>query len=304
MREFVIDERTTGQRLDRLTGKLLGGAGHGLVQKLVRKGVVKLNGKRARGAEIVRVGDVVRIFLSEERIVGLEAKQRAIHSEAGGLDIVYEDADILVVNKPVGVLSQPSGPGPQGSLVERAALYMHDRGETHHRPAAANRLDRNTSGLVVMGKHPAALARLGRDFRSRAVSKTYIALVVGEVREAFAVEGYISRDESANVSSISKEGKAVSASFAPIAHRDGMSLVRCMLETGRSHQLRASLAHKGVPILGDPKYGIIPLNERFGQKHQLLHCYMLEFADGQRYRAEPPWAFAEAIERIFGVVEL
>lgn len=305
--EIIINNETQGQRLDRILRKRLALAPKPLLYKLMRKGVIKLNGRRAGGAEILKAGDVVRLFLSEETIIGFTASKRGIDPDAGGLDIIYEDINILVVNKPVGVLSQPDSPSMQGSLAERAALYLSGSG---HAPAVANRLDKNTTGVVIIGKHPAALARLGQAFRERRVCKLYTTLVLGEVREAFEIEAGIVKDEVTNTSGLVDKAvpgaKAVRTFFRPIAIAGGFSLLHANLETGRSHQIRASLAERGLPIAGDPKYGNAEVNahlrKSFGLRNQLLHCHSVRFdmpgLPTQEFCAGLPKEFENIIDRL------
>ena len=313
MTEIQIDGRTGGQRLDRFVHKYLGGAPKSFVQKMLRKNNIKLNGAKATGSETIHAGDTVKLFLSDETIAGFKL-DKPVNISAGALDIGFEDANMLIVNKPAGVLSQPDSASVRDSIADRAVAYLREHAVTGFTPAVANRLDRNTSGLVAIGKTNAALAWLGAAFAENACEKLYLTLVAGEVRKPFDVRVYIHKNthNTAIVTTHAVDGaKYASASFEPISTSGGYSLLRVKLETGRFHQIRASLKFAGFPIVGDTKYGDPRINQdfkrRFGLTHQLLHCESLTFTrqsgelaylSGQTFTTKPPIAFAKITNKL------
>jgi len=310
MREIIIDTRTGGQRLDRFVHKYLGGAPKSFIHKMFRKNNVKLNDVKAAGSEIVQAGDVVKLFISDATIDGFKT-DKPVNMQVGALDIVFEDDNVLIVNKPVGVLSQPDSADVRDSIADRAVAYLRENAVIGFTPAVANRLDRNTSGLVNIGKTNAALAWLGSAFADNMCEKLYLTIVVGEVRKPFDVCVYIQKNthNTAIVTQHAAEGaKYAAASFEPLVSREGYSLLRVKLETGRFHQIRASLKFAGYPIVGDAKYGNTSTNSefrrRFGLSSQLLHCESIIFnrtdgelgyLAGRRFIAEPPQLFKKII---------
>ena len=317
MREIVIDGQTSGQRLDRFARKFLNRAPKDFVYKMIRKRNIKLNGTKAGGSEVLRDGDIVSLYLSDETIDGFTA-EKPINIAAGALDIIFEDDGLLVVNKPPGVLSQPDSADVRDSVADRAAAYLRERVTPGFTPAVANRLDRNTSGVVAVGKTAPALAWLGSAFADNACEKVYLALVVGDVREPFEVRAYISKNahNTAIVTANATEAaKYAVTRFEPLANARGYTLLRVIMETGRFHQIRASLRFAGFPIVGDHKYGDMRVNNEFRRKFslasQLLHCESLMFTQadgvlghiaGRRFKAELPAVFEKIIACTLGRV--
>lgn len=317
MRELEIGKNEAGQRLDKFLGKYMRLAGKGFLYKMMRKKNITLNGKRCEGGEKLEEGDVVRLFLSEETIDKFSDKEilksfqdSSLNKASGKLEILYEDPDILLLNKPAGVLSQGDGKGEE-SLVEMLIGYLLESGSLSReelgsfRPSVCNRLDRNTSGIVSAGKTLAGLQFLSEVFRDRTIHKDYQCIVAGEIRKTKTIEGWLVKDEKANKVSVFKEqrpgGVPIRTRYEPLAVHDGHSLLKVRLYTGRSHQIRAHLASIGHPIVGDRKYG----GER-GFPHQLLHSFRLEFPacsgrfsylSGKVFEAPLPEEFQAAIRK-------
>ena len=308
MKEIVINERTAGQRLDKFLQRYLPAAGTGFLYKMLRKKNIVLNDSKATGKEVLRSSDVVKIYFSEEtlrKFMGGAAKQKTSSSVPDAVLpetwIVYEDDDLIAVNKPAGILSQPSCSG-ELSLVEYLRGYLKDIDPHYYKVGPANRLDRNTSGLVLAAKHLAAAQHLTEWIRTRMIRKYYLALVSGIVREPVLLDGYLQRDRQANKSNITPGSAAkvpsgkktvpknglqpVKTKIIPLLQtQDDMPVTLLLVEliTGRTHQIRAHLASIGHPIVGDRKYGTAELNrsaeQRYGLTRPYLHAWKVVFPD-------------------------
>ncbi|MBQ5951965.1 MAG: RluA family pseudouridine synthase [Lachnospiraceae bacterium] len=314
MKEWIISEREEGQRLDRFVGKLLPEATKGFLYKMLRKKNITLNGKRAEGDERLSAGDAVRLFFSEETFALFAGSGKA----AAALDekipeipperILYADYDILVVDKPAGLLSQKARP-EDVSLAEMAAKTALSRGLIVEedlrtvRPGVCNRLDRNTTGIVVAGISAKGLRETGDLLRERSTKKTYLALVAGRARFGAHLTGYLVKDEAANtvrVLDAPEEGAArIETAFEVLAAGEQASLLQVDLITGKSHQIRAHLAHAGLPVLGDVKYGSAAANARaradWGVSRQMLHAWKMNLPQGD-FTAPIPQDMRRAIE--------
>lgn len=291
MRLITVTEKEAGQRLDKLLARFLNQAPKSFLYKMLRKKNITLNGKKAAGNEKLVCGDAIRLFLSEETIEKFSKEVHIDLAAAKALDILYEDSHILLVNKPCGMLSQKAGE-KDASLVEEVIAYLLASGsltreglKSFH-PSVCNRLDRNTSGIVVAGKTIEGLQTMGAVFRDRSLHKYYQCLVAGRVENEAKIQGYLRKDERENKVSIKKQAVSerdlpICTVYRPLAVGEDATLLEVELITGRSHQIRAHLASIGHPIIGDPKYGSRKENRRyekeFGLKHQLLHSCRLEF---------------------------
>lgn len=287
MREYVIGQNEAGQRLDKYLAKLLSKAPKSFFYKMLRKKNITLNGKRAAGNEKLESGDSVKFFLSDETMEKFQKEE--FKRTSGKLDILYEDKNILLVNKPAGMLSQKASEG-DASLVEHIITYLLESGQLKDeelatfRPSVCNRLDRNTSGIVAAGKTLAGLQALSVIFRDRTVHKYYLCLVLGEIKSKKFIKGYLHKYEKCNKVVVSvqkiKDGLPIETAYEPLGYNGEMTLLAVRLVTGRTHQIRSHLASIGHPLLGDEKYGDAKWNrqyrEKYGLKHQLLHAVKLE----------------------------
>ena len=219
------------------------------------------------------------------------------------LDIVYEDEDVLIVNKPAGMLSQKAKP-QDVTLVEYILGYLQKKGEWSPKdslkPGICNRLDRNTSGIILMGKSLSGLQKLSEDLRERTIKKYYMAWVCGDVSDEMLIEGYLTKDAATNKVLISDDpisaGSAhIKTEYRPVKKLSDRTLLEVHLITGKSHQIRAHLASIGHPIIGDYKYGDRKINdkykEQYGIKSQLLHAQRVVFEDGMEIKDEIPDVF-------------
>lgn len=323
MQIITVNKNEAGQRLDKLLAKYLNEAPKSFLYKMLRKKNITLNGKKADGSEHTMQGDEIRLFLSDETVAKFSRHTEAAAETKIALDIVYENEDILLVNKPCGMLSQKAAPSDI-SLVEHLIAYLTEEGAVTSRslqtfrPSICNRLDRNTSGLVAAGKSLAGLQALTELIRNRGMEKYYLCMVKGSLKEERLIDGYLVKDSRSNQVSILKEKRRPDAlpirtRYRPVAGNGQITLLEVELITGRSHQIRAHLASIGHPILGDAKYGDEALNrrlkERFGLKHQLLHAWRITFpalagtlapVSGHTFTAKPPELF-ETIRKEMGL---
>ena len=307
MRELVISPADAEQRLDKFLLKYLRGAEKGFLFKMLRKKNITLNGHRAEGSERLGAGDVVRLFLSEETLAKMgEAKEApeisaaAAASPAGrnkapafpAVSVLYEDPHILAVNKPAGLLSQKAAP-EDISLNDWLRDYLAGKSAEAESsltfaPGIANRLDRNTSGLVLAGKTLTGQQLLTELLRRRALEKLYLCVVSGRFSRARTSRLYWTKrpDNTVDVSAVLVEGASlVELQARPLELFGEYSLLEVHLISGKSHQIRAQLAYLGNPILGDGKYGNAAGNRAasasfgFPLRQQLLHAWSVRFPE-------------------------
>ena len=287
MREFIVSSNEAGQRFDKFLVKYLNKAPASFIYKMLRKKNIELNGKKATGNEKLNEGDSVKFFLAEDTIKKFSETEISYSDKQ--LDILYEDNQILILNKPVGVLSQKAKAEDE-SLVEMLISYMIKTKQLSEtalktfKPSICNRLDRNTSGIVVAGKTLIALQVMGELFKERTLKKYYRCLVAGKVKEAQYIKGYLTKDEITNkvsiLSSYKENSVPIETEYRPICSNEQCTLLEVHLITGRTHQIRAHLASVGHPIIGDYKYGNRKINDKYkkenGLESQMLHAYRLE----------------------------
>ena len=325
MREIVIEKNEAGQRLDKFLAKYMNEASKSFFYKMMRKKNITLNGKKCEGNEKLAEGDVVKLFLAEDTIEKFSSVQ-VQEVKKVDLDILYEDDEIILVNKPAGMLSQKAKETDE-SLVEYLIDYLLGSGKLTEsglrafRPSVCNRLDRNTSGIVAAGKSLAGLQMLSGVFKDRSIHKYYQCLVSGVIRDVKTVDGWLLKDEKKNQVRIltdveakrfegkggDEEPKRIRTKYEPIATDGKFTLLKVTLLTGRSHQIRAHLASLGHPIVGDSKYGGVSKVNPSGRtvKYQLLHSYRLEFPklaepfaylSGRVFEAPMPGYFASVLK--------
>ena len=308
MKEFIIEENEVGQRFDKYLAKLLREAPKSFFYKMLRKKNITLNGKKATGNEKLLKGDTIKLFLSDETFDKFAGSSQAARAYCE-LDIVYEDPDIIIINKPAGMLSQPADDG-EPSLVEYLTGYLLKKGDLTEeqlktfRPSVCNRLDRNTSGMVCAGKSLAGLQFLSGIFHDRALHKYYICLTKGKIEKPDHIRGYLHKDKKTNKVIVSrqefKDSLPIETKYRPLGSNGKITLLEVELITGRTHQIRAHLAGIGHPLLGDTKYGDSEFNKQYirhGVRHQLLHAYRLVIPEtDQTFVAPAPELFCKIIK--------
>lgn len=297
MQTLTVTPNEAGQRMDKLLAKYLDQAGKGFLYKMMRKKNITLNGKKCDGSEHLKEGDEIQLFLADGTIEKFQAAHKVPGGTAAGhgykkLDIIYEDKHILAVNKPSGMLSQKAREGDM-SLNEYILNYLIDSGGLPisqlrtFKPSICNRLDRNTSGLVVAGKSLAGLQVMNGVFKDRSLHKYYQCLVNGQVKEKKLIAGFLRKDEAANTVTVYplevEDSVPIMTEYLPLAGNGTHTLLQVTLITGRSHQIRAHLASIGHPIVGDYKYGRQDMNDamkkKYGVRSQLLHSWKLVMPD-------------------------
>lgn len=288
MKEFTIGPNDAGQRLDRFLAKAVPLLPASLAQKYIRIKRIKCNGKRIERDARLQNGDVLQLYINDEFFDKPRQDNAYLTVASPKLNIVYEDAHILLVDKRPGLAVHPHDGAEYGrTLIDHIQSYLYQkgdwkpRGENAFTPALCNRIDRNTGGIVIAAKTAMALRVMNQKIKDREMDKRYLAIVEGtpKPREG-SLKGYLFKDAQKNrvyVTDTPKPGsKSCQTNYKTLASRSGLSLVECELITGRTHQIRAQFAHAGHPLLGDGKYG--KLDKRYDRNYQALYSYKLSFA--------------------------
>ena len=334
MYKLIIKENEAGQRLDRFLRKYLKRAPLSAIYKIIRKDL-KVNGKRAREDRMLEAGDELTFYMAEEEIEDL-AKATSVRAARRQFKIAYEDGNVLIVDKPAGLLTHGDKREKSNTLTNQVCGYLQQKGEYDpsqeriFHPSPVNRLDRNTSGLVIFGKNAEATRQLAALLRERGmVRKFYRTIVCGELNEEVVVDESLIKDEARNMVSVagsgsredkSSTGVKYDGSREPADAKESRTIVRPVragrdfsvaeveLLTGRTHQIRVHMAHIDHPLAGDPKYGDRRINgmlKESGVSSQLLHACRLEFSEdigepavaglaGKVVEAELPGKFRKA----------
>ena len=292
MKEFTVSQSEEGKRLDKYVTGIMKNAPTSFCYKMLRKKNIVLNGKKASGSEQLKAGDAVTFYLADDTFAKFTNERHTVSGYTQMMPpVVYEDDDVLIVDKPSGMLSQKSSANDI-SLNEICLSYLYDRkciddgSLMTFVPSVCNRLDRNTSGLVTFAKTYKGAKVLADVFKKRSVHKYYRCIAVGSVNNDIELKGSLVKDEKTNTVTVSddeNDGAYIDTLIRPVSSTDGLTVCDICLITGRTHQIRAHLAHIGHPLLGDYKYGNRKINdvykEKYGIDSQILTCYKMEFPD-------------------------
>ena len=290
MTEITIRKNDAGQRADRFLSKAYPNLKSSLVCKLMRKKRIKLNGAKAEPNVILKEGDVFRFYLSDELLAKEPLKSKAdFRGISAEINVIYEDENILLIDKPAGLVVHEDNDKSSDTLINRVLSYLYNKGEfdpereNSFTPALVNRIDRNTSGIVIAAKNAESLRILNQKVRDREIQKLYLCAVSGtpKPREA-TLTAYLKKLSDENRVIISDTPRSggyltIKTKYRVLESRGELSLVEVDLLTGRTHQIRAHFAHIGHSLLGDGKYGDNVINKRYHAKTQALCAYKLFF---------------------------
>ena len=288
MKELKITKNDAGQRLDRFLGKAVPLLPESLLQKYIRIKRVKLNGKGAHRDTRLIEGDMLSLYINDEFFEKPTEENAYLKISSPKLDIIFEDENILLVDKKPGVLCHSAGQLCHDTLIAHIQAHTYQTGQWKPReensfaPALCNRIDRNTGGIVIAAKNAEGLRIMNEKIKNREIEKYYLCIVHGKLKKPEGkLEGYIFKDAVKNqvyVRDKSEPGaKSAVTFYKTLAYHNGLSLMECRLVTGRTHQIRAQMAKAGHPLLGDGKYGKEKRNVRFREDHQALYSYRLAF---------------------------
>lgn len=314
MKEFVINKKESNQRVDKYLLRLMPNATKSFLYKMMRKKNIVLNDHRIQGNELLKPDDVIKVWFSDETFNSMSASNKInnidlylyAYKSIKNIDIIYEDDDFIILDKPAGVLSQKASNDDIslnewliGYLISTNAISSTDL--SFFKPSISNRLDRNTSGMVLCGKSIYGLNILSKTIKDRTVTKIYHAYVFGKPSDNKRLSAYHTKNQATNeVKIISEEQykllssemqkaytniitsyKLISSSYNAITQKD-ISLIEVELITGKTHQIRAHMAYEGYPLVGDSKYGDVSLNKALHINSQLLHAYKLIFPNDEK----------------------
>ncbi len=321
MREIRVGKNDSNQRLDRFLKKYMDEAGTGFIYKMLRKKNIKVNESKASPEMMIFEGDTIQLYLSDETIDKFIGTKEVRKSKLAPR-IIYEDENLVLVNKPAGILSHGAGEEFEENIVDSLVTYLIQKGDYIPRiektfsPSICNRLDRNTSGVIIGAKNSEALRLVNKAIKEGSVRKYYKTIVKGTIKEDFEHKGFLIKDEDRNLVDISdKQGersKDVYTKFRVIMSKGGYSLLEVELITGRTHQIRSTLQTMGYPVIGDRKYGNSVVNDEFRKKYglqnQWLHGYKivlngleekLDYLNSREFIAEPDQLYVKIEQELF-----
>ncbi|MCR5539695.1 MAG: RluA family pseudouridine synthase [Ruminococcus sp.] len=313
MREFSINKNDAGQRMDKFLTKAVPALPKNLMYKYIRLKRIKLNGKRCEISTKLSEGDNVQLYINDEFFPEKRDEAHRFLNAPKDIEIVYEDENILLCDKSCGLVVHEDESGEADTLIDRVLHYLYDKGEydpdteNSFTPALCNRIDRNTSGIVICAKNAESLRVLNQKVKDRELEKLYLCVTAGIPNKKSAeLKAFHRRDEKTKVVRVEDKpfpgSKTMITRYKTLAEnkQSGLALLEVDLVTGRTHQIRAHLAHIGYPLLGDGKYGSNKINRALGVKTQALCSYKLtfrfttesgclEYLDGKSFEVKKVW---------------
>lgn len=287
MRRYTIEKNDAGQRVDKFLSKAVKTLPPSLMYKYIRLKRIKVNSKRCEISQKLAVGDVVELYINDE-FFDTPNTQELFKKAPSDIEIVYEDENIILVDKPVGLLVHEDDSESCDTLINRILHYLYDKGEydpereNSFTPALCNRIDMNTSGIVIAAKNAESLRIMNQKIKDRELKKLYICAVHGTPKQKSAtLKNYLIKDEKLNKVTVYNtprlNAKTIITGYKVLHSTGKYSLVEVDLLTGRTHQIRAHMAHIGHALVGDTKYGTNAMNKDVSLKFQALCSYRLEF---------------------------
>ena len=288
MREFTIGKNDAGQRLDRFVAKNLPLLPPALLQKYIRLKRIKVNGKGSKRDVRLETGDILQLYINDEFFDKPNEENLFLTVFKPQLNIVYEDENLLLVDKRPGMSVHADETEKVNTLINHIQAYLYQKREWNPKwenafaPALCNRIDRNTGGIVIAAKDAETLRLINEKIRLRELDKRYLCVTVGRPkRDSGRAECFLLKDEQKKQVTVYHKpvpgGKTAITDYRVLETRGELSLVEIGLETGRTHQIRATMADLGCPLLGDGKYGRGDVNRRYGETRQALYAYKLSF---------------------------
>ena len=287
MKKFIIQPNDAGKRLDKFVVKAASGLSTSLMYKYIRKKSIKVNGKRAEISYKLAVGDIVEMYINDEFFHEKSNDFMDITYDPQ-IDIVYEDENVMLVDKKAGVVVHSDENEKRDTLINHILLYLYKKGdydpvkETSFSPSLCNRLDKNTGGIVIVAKNAEAQRELYEIVKHRKIKKKYLAIVFGTPdKKQDTLTAYLEKNSETNTVTVrdtpSSDAKKIITGYRVIKSNGKFSLIEVDLITGRTHQIRAHMAHIGHPIVGDGKYGRLRDNKQTPFRHQALYSYSIQF---------------------------
>lgn len=317
MKSFTIGKNEADQRFDKFISKAVPSLPQSLMYKYLRTKRIKLNGKKAEISTRLKEGDKVEMYINDEFFIKEESVYDFMRASKS-IDIIYEDENIVLLNKKVGLLCHPDDKEYVDTLIGRLKRYLYEKSEYNpdveasFTPALVNRIDRNTGGIVIAAKNAAALRILNKKLKDREIEKYYLCVIHGLLNKKSGIlNGYLIKNEDKNLVKIYnkkvEKSKEIKTEYRVLEEKNDLCLVEVHLLTGRTHQIRAHFAHIGHPLLGDGKYGTNEMNKKYGYKKQFLYSYklkfnftsdseMLEYLNGKEFTVNDVW-FKDEFEK-------